>query len=789
MGKILQKTLADTYGNTLNIVNYTYDGDGNVKTITKNINGLTAIEKFEYDSQQRQTSYTDALGNDTKTHYNEKFQNEYGQTVLQKIVTNPKNIASIEIFDPYGRLAKKEVQKANKEIISAEDFEYDPNGNLLQNHQHAYEGTNYLHTKTTAYTYNAVNLLKDYTRAFGTSNERTTQFTYTPGKKTKTKTLSDQTLLTFDYDALGYLKTLSSSDGKLQTFHYDVMGNLINSTDQNISFERIYDPFGNVLREHFNNGISITKTYDNFDRPLTVTLPDQSSIVYHYDPLFCRTIDRFSSFGEKLYTHCFTEYDLSGHLLTEELINDLGKGAFRFDRKGRQNSIESPFFKQSCSYDKVGNLIELVTNDSIKHFDYDDLNQMTSESNEENKFTYQHDSTLNRIKCNDIAWENNLLDELESTGLDKCFYDLNGNLSQRTNAEGITSYRYDPLNRLIEAQTANTKICFAYDSLDRKMSKQVYKMINDHWQLIDQEEYLYDGRHDIGTLENNQITQLRILGIEKRNMPTSVAIELEGQTFAPMHDCQGNIRGLIDSLTGKIVSQCDFTAFGELLSQSEGPFNPWKYASKRLDPHLSLIDFGKRFYDPSLGRWLTTDPAGFVDGMNLYSFLKNNPFVYVDPDGRFLVIAIPVLVGSFGAGGVAVALPSAAAIGTALTASAIGTALAYASYKIYKAIDADQSNSIYNEQTTTEEEVKEKEPPYKGDVLGDDPTKCPGEGFEWKGKGSPESGLGSWFNESTIESLHPDLNHPAPKKPHWDYEGPGFPKGARLNTDGTWEYK
>ncbi|MBS0649746.1 MAG: hypothetical protein JSR93_01165 [Verrucomicrobia bacterium] len=83
---------------------------------------------------------------------------------------------------------------------------------------------------------------------------------------------------------------------------------------------------------------------------------------------------------------------------------------------------------------------------------------------------------------------------------------------------------------------------------------------------------------------------------------------------------------------------------------------------------------------------------------------------------------------------------------------------------------------------------KKKKPPYKGDELGDDPTKCPEEGFEWRGKGKPGSRHGSWFNSDTGESLHPDLDHPPPKKPHWDYESPNGEK-ARLNTDGTWEWK
>ncbi len=40
---------------------------------------------------------------------------------------------------------------------------------------------------------------------------------------------------------------------------------------------------------------------------------------------------------------------------------------------------------------------------------------------------------------------------------------------------------------------------------------------------------------------------------------------------------------------------------------------------------------------------MNIDPAGFDDGLNLYHYLKNNPFKYFDPEGNF-AFAIPILV-------------------------------------------------------------------------------------------------------------------------------------------------
>ena len=55
---------------------------------------------------------------------------------------------------------------------------------------------------------------------------------------------------------------------------------------------------------------------------------------------------------------------------------------------------------------------------------------------------------------------------------------------------------------------------------------------------------------------------------------------------------------------------------------------------------------------------------------------------------------------------------------------------------------------------------------------GNNPAKAP-VGFEWRGKpGCPPGTKGNYYNPITKESLHPDLDHPAPIGPHWDYIDP-----------------
>ena len=66
----------------------------------------------------------------------------------------------------------------------------------------------------------------------------------------------------------------------------------------------------------------------------------------------------------------------------------------------------------------------------------------------------------------------------------------------------------------------------------------------------------------------------------------------------------------------------------ESLALSNTTLNPWRFSSKRSIG--GLVYFGLRFYDPSLGRWLTPDPSGFTDGPNLYVYVLNSPLNRLD---------------------------------------------------------------------------------------------------------------------------------------------------------------
>lgn len=87
----------------------------------------------------------------------------------------------------------------------------------------------------------------------------------------------------------------------------------------------------------------------------------------------------------------------------------------------------------------------------------------------------------------------------------------------------------------------------------------------------------------------------------------------------------------------RIISQETYYPFGETAwfagaGVVEASYKTIRYSGKERDA-TGLYYYGFRYYMPWLQRWLNPDPAGDVDGLNLYRMVRNNPVRWVDRDG------------------------------------------------------------------------------------------------------------------------------------------------------------
>lgn len=90
--------------------------------------------------------------------------------------------------------------------------------------------------------------------------------------------------------------------------------------------------------------------------------------------------------------------------------------------------------------------------------------------------------------------------------------------------------------------------------------------------------------------------------------------------------------------SGEVLTYEEYHPFGTSAYRSARPeadVRPkrYRFTGKERDAAHALAYHRMRYYVPWLGRWCSTDPAGTVDGLNLYRYGRNNPVRFSDSTG------------------------------------------------------------------------------------------------------------------------------------------------------------
>ena len=108
-----------------------------------------------------------------------------------------------------------------------------------------------------------------------------------------------------------------------------------------------------------------------------------------------------------------------------------------------------------------------------------------------------------------------------------------------------------------------------------------------------------------------------------------------GKTYTHYYDGQGNTIALTDE-DGNVTDTFDYDAWGNVIERTGDTPTPFQWHGQvgyYWDDALGRYHVRARPYEPASGRWTTQDPLLFVDGMNLYQYVDNNPINFVDPSG------------------------------------------------------------------------------------------------------------------------------------------------------------
>ena len=324
-------------------------------------------------------------------------------------------------------------------------------------------------------------------------------------------------------------------------------------------------------------------------------------------------------------------------------------------------------------------------------------------------------------------------------GVQKIAYDGNGNITAMTRAGQAASYTYIPGTNKVQHVTGPDGAVvnrIDYDAKGQILSSSARRLdalsydeatgvITDLAKNHQRRRYLYDiDNHRVADIETgaNPTATHAAIGPDARRLLDSdgresrryiygpdglLAVDTAGRRSVYLTDYQGSTRIVMQA--GKVVAGFNYHPFGALLDTPWGDPTTVKaivnrFTGQRYDPDLELYDFGARFYDPGLARFLGRDPAGQFYSPYLYA--GNAPHNCIDPDGTFVfstflaILAIAAVLGGaanaafhtretksagdffyyFGAGAAIGALAAIPVAGTAAStaAAAGGVTAAYA---------------------------------------------------------------------------------------------------------------
>ena len=124
--------------------------------------------------------------------------------------------------------------------------------------------------------------------------------------------------------------------------------------------------------------------------------------------------------------------------------------------------------------------------------------------------------------------------------------------------------------------------------------------------------------------------------------------------YSYQKDALGNVIAIYDA-TGEKVASYTYDAWGNCTIGTNvngiADLNPIRYRCYYYDKEIQLYYLQTRYYDPKIGRFISPDTVEYLDpesihGLNLYAYGLNNPVMYVDPSGHFVIsLGLALLIG------------------------------------------------------------------------------------------------------------------------------------------------
>jgi RHS repeat-associated protein len=425
-------------------------------------------------------------------------------------------------------------------------------------------------------------------------------------------------IINIDYNEKGQRHFIKYGNGVKTTYEYDTQTFRLTHLKSNINTGALqnlfytYDPFGNITR--IEDQANDTSFFNNMQvEPVSE---------YTYDALY------------RLVKASGRENTAGTGIATKDNWNDVS-----FMQQVNPNDpLAVRNYSQAYQYDEVGNIMQMqhlaVNNYWTRQYNYENTNNrlINTVVGSQPAYTYphhpQHGFMTEMPHLDVMGW--NFKEELVKT--------IRQSVSPGNGTAETTYYQYDGQGQRIRKITENYAQAHADPT---KKDERIYIAGYETYRTYDANNINFE-RTSLSLLdEGHRFVMVETVKQNVRGLSSPPLGEPEGVgarlTRYQLHNHLSSAALELDD-TARVISYEEYHPFGTTAYQAnnatiKAAAKRYRYTGMERDEETGLEYHSARYYLPWLGRWLSCDPIGIGDGVNVYVYVKNRPIKYFDGTG------------------------------------------------------------------------------------------------------------------------------------------------------------